>query len=328
LKVLITGATGFIGQHVARRFAAGGAEVFALVRAPGDRLDLQGVAAIEGDLTDRKSLGALERLPDLDVLCHLAADTRMDASAEELEANVTGTTNLMAAVGEHLRGGRVLYASSIAAVDRSRRPRGPLTDADTPAPRTPYGLSKLRGEEVLEAEARARSLALTSLRLGTVYGPGATKGGVLQLAEAVEAGSLAARIRWPGRISFVHTDDVAEVFWRLAERDEPLSGAFLTAEDRGWTMAELAEILRGVKGATKGPIPLPVACLKLGGAVLSLPGIRRLAPWSLRCALMDTILCDPSRLTDALDMSWIPLTEGVERTFSTSSGVRPSREAR
>ena len=316
MKVLVTGATGFIGHSVARRFAAGGAEVFALVRAPADRLDLPGVSAIEGDLADRASLDAIAKLPDLDVLCHLAADTRMDASPEDLEANVTGTTNLLASIGEHLRGGRVLYASSIAAVDRAGRPRGPLTDEDAPSPRTAYGLSKLRGEEVLQAEARARNFALTSLRLGTVYGPGATKGGVLQLAEAVAAGSLAARIRWPGRISFVHVEDVAEVFWRLADRDEALPGAFLTAEDRGYSMAELAEILRRVKGAAKGPLPVPVACLKLGGVVLSLPGIRRLAPWSLRCALMDTILCDPSRLTDALDMSWIPLSEGVERTYS------------
>ncbi len=315
MKVLVTGATGFIGQHVARRFVAGGAEVACLVRAPRDRLDIPGVSVIEGDLTDRASLGDLERLAELDVLCHLAADTRMDASAEDLEANVTGTTNLLAAVGEHLRGGRVLYASSIAAVDRVGRPRGPLTDADAPRPRTAYGISKLRGEEILEAESRARNFALTSLRLGTVYGEGATKGGVLQLAKAVESGSLAARIRWPGRISFVHAADVAEVFWRLAERDDPVTGSFLTAEDRGYSMSELADILRRVKGAAKGPLPFPVAFLKLGGAFLSLPGIRRFAPWSLRCALMDTILCDPSRLTDALDMSWIPLAEGVERTF-------------
>ena len=75
MRVLITGASGFIGRHVARRFVAEGAEVFALVRAPGTRLAIPGVTPVEGDLGDPASLDSLTDIPAVDVVCHLAADT-------------------------------------------------------------------------------------------------------------------------------------------------------------------------------------------------------------------------------------------------------------
>ena len=224
MRVLVTGASGFIGRYVARRFVAGGAEVYALVRSPGDRLALPGAIPIEGDLGNPESLAALEELPPLDVVCHLAADTRMDASEEELEVNVSGTAALISHLALQLKDARFLFASSIAAVDRKTKPDAPLTTDDPPAPRSAYGLSKLRGEELVTAEAGVRGFSASLLRLGTIYGPGQERGGVVTLARAAKAGGLAARLPWPGKISFCHVADVAEVFWRLADRDDHRRG--------------------------------------------------------------------------------------------------------
>jgi nucleoside-diphosphate-sugar epimerase len=315
VRVLVTGASGFIGSHVARRFAAGGDEVYALVRPPSFRLRLPGVTVVPGRLDREEALGYLGRLPELDVVCHLAADTRMDAAPEELEANVQGTRNLVAKLGEGLRGRRLLFASSIAAVDRKRYPRRPLTVEDPPAPRSAYAVSKLMCEELLEAEAEARGFALTVLRLGTIYGPGQADGGVVTLARAARESGMAARLPWTGRISFGYVEDVAEVYFRLAHAADAVTGTFFVSEGRGWTMAEAAEILREVQGAGKGPLPVPALLLRFANRLLWLPGIRRFAPWSLRAALADTILCDSEPIRRRLDLTWTPLPDGLRRTF-------------
>jgi UDP-glucose 4-epimerase len=315
VRVLVTGVSGFIGREVARVFAGRGADVLALVRPPSFRVEIPGVTVVAGDLARPDSLGDLALHPAPDVVCHLAADTRMAATPEEARVNTEGTLNLVRRLGGGLRGGRFLFASSIAAVDRGRRPRGPLGEDSPPAPRSPYAVSKLECEELLRAEAAARGFTLGILRLATVYGPGQTRGGLVSLAEAVRRGSAAARLPWPGKISFCAVEDVAEVFHRLAARPDPLSGTWFVAEDRGYTMAEAAAILRGVVRAEKGPLPVPRFLLRAVSAVLWLPGVRRFAPWSLRAALSDAILCDSGPLTRLLDMRWTPLAEGLARTF-------------
>jgi len=315
VRVLVTGVSGFIGAHVARRFTAAGAEVIALVRPPSHRVRIAGVRTIPADLSRPAGLGYLAGLPEPDVVCHLAADTRMDAGPEEMEVNVEGTRNLLAALGEKLRGKRFLFASSIAAVDRKTKPKGPLTADDPPAPRSAYAVSKLRCEEMLEAEAAARGFDLACLRLATIYGPGQKGGGVVALAEAARDGGIAARLPWPGRISFCFVEDVAEVFHRLADREEPAAGTWFVAEDRGFTMAEVAQFARDAQGGGKGPLPVPGFLLRTAGWGLWLPGVQRFAPWSLRAALSDTILCDSGPISALLDLEWTPLSEGIRRTF-------------
>lgn len=288
----------------------------ALVRPPAFRLEVPGVRVVPADLDRPEGLGYLASLPAPDVVCHLAADTRMNASSEEMERNVTGTANLLNCLGERIRGARFLFASSIAAVDRKRKPRGPLTTEDEPAPRSPYAKSKLASEELLAVEAATRDLKLTVLRLGTIYGPGQKSGGLVTLAEAARKGALPARLGWPGKISFGFVEDVAEVFFRLAEAEEPVTGTFFVSEGEPHTMAEAAEMLRDLTGAEWKRSLFPVWALKAINHVLWLPGIRQKAPWSLRAALADTISCDSEPIRSRLGLTFTPLAEGLRRTFS------------
>ena len=316
MRVLVTGAPGFIGTHVARRFAAGGAEVTALVRPPSVRLDIPGVTVVPGDLTRMAGLGFLDGLPEFDVVCHLAADTSMNVGPEEMAGNVDGTRNLVTKLGEGLRGKRFLFASSIAAVDRKRKPRGPLTTDDEPAPRSAYAKSKLECEELLAAEAGARGFALTSLRLGTIYGPGQVSGGLVTLADAAKNGGIMARLPWPGKISFGFVEDVAEVLFRLAKEKDSVEGTFFVSEGEGHTMAEAAEMLRDIQGASWKRAPVPRFFLKAINLMLWMPVIVKFAPWPLRVALDDTICCDSEPIRKTLDLTWTPLKEGLRRTFS------------
>jgi dihydroflavonol-4-reductase len=114
MAILLTGATGFIGGHLARALLAQNAHVRALVR-PSRRDALEGVEVVTGDLTDRDSLR--RAVAGCDVVFHCAADYRLYARdpGELYRNNVDGTRNLLQAAAEaNVR--RVVYTSSVGAV--------------------------------------------------------------------------------------------------------------------------------------------------------------------------------------------------------------------
>src|SRR6201995_4054870 len=131
MKVFLTGATGFVGSHVARAFAARGAQLRLLVR-PTSRLDnLEGLPAetVIGDLRNPDSFRSA--LGDCEVLVHVAADYRLWVRDPQsmYAANVDGTRNLLALARE-VGVRRVVYTSSVATM--GFRKDGTIVDESTP----------------------------------------------------------------------------------------------------------------------------------------------------------------------------------------------------
>lgn len=169
MKVLVTGASGFLGSHVAEALAARGHEVRVLVRTTSDRSFLTGVEREEaiGDVTDGASLPAA--VDGVDAVVHAAGLVKARSAEEFDRVNAGGTANLLSAIdgaAPNLR--RFLYVSSLAAHGPSEdgRPR----PVDSPArPITAYGRSKLRGEELVRGwRGWQRSLII---RPPVLYGP-------------------------------------------------------------------------------------------------------------------------------------------------------------
>jgi dihydroflavonol-4-reductase len=131
MNVFLTGATGFVGSHVARAFAAQGARLHLLVRSTSRLDNLEGLSAgtVIGDLRDPESLRSA--LSDCKVLVHVAADYRLWVRDPQAmyAANVDGTRNLLALARE-VGVRRVVYTSSVATM--GFRKDGTIVDENTP----------------------------------------------------------------------------------------------------------------------------------------------------------------------------------------------------
>jgi dihydroflavonol-4-reductase len=210
-RVMVTGASGFVGSAVARRLCDAGYSVRALVRPSSPRAHLQGldVEFMPGDLRDPDSLAAAMR--GVRYLFHVAADYRLWARdpREITESNVAGTGNIMTAA---LRAGveRIVYTSSVATL--ALRADGKPVDETVPLEEAraigAYKRSKVAAERLVERMIERDNLPAVIVNPSTPIGPRDVKptptGRVI-----VEA----AMGRMPGFVdtglNFVHVDDVA-----------------------------------------------------------------------------------------------------------------------
>ena len=131
MKCFVTGATGFLGSHVARALAEKGAELRLLVRSTSRTENIDGLKAerVTGDLRDADSLR--RGMAGCEAVFHVAADYRLwTRNGRELyESNVEGTSNILSAARE-ARVSRVVYTSSVATMGFGNN--GAMTDEQSP----------------------------------------------------------------------------------------------------------------------------------------------------------------------------------------------------
>ena len=174
-KVLVTGGAGFIGSNLVRRLAELGDDVRVLDNfSTGNRRNLAELAGdveiVEGELRSYERVHNAVR--GTEIVYHLGALGSVPRSVQDpltsSAVNVEGTLNvLLAARDEGV--GRVVFASSSSVYGDARAL--PLDEDATPAPVSPYAVSKLAGEHYTRVFARVYGLPTVALRYFNVYGP-------------------------------------------------------------------------------------------------------------------------------------------------------------
>lgn len=272
MRVLVTGAYGFVGGAVVRRLAERGHEVVALTRrAAGDRAGREAVAhvghVVEADIRDEPALtAALRGIHGVQGVCHLAALTRVRESferpAEYRAVNAGGTVSLLNALAAASDGPYVptVVMASTAAVFGAPE-RQPIGEDVVAAPGNPYGASKLAAEEAVRAGAATGAIRAVSLRCfnisGSVNGIGdADDTRIIPKALAVAAGRY-PHLEMNGDGSavrdFVHVDDVARAYVMALEADR---AAPYRVYNVGATAANMREIVAAVERVTGRAVPV------------------------------------------------------------------------
>src|SRR5208282_6458125 len=158
MLVFVTGATGFVGSHVAQVLAEQGADLRLLIRSSSDPRNIQGLKAdrVIGDLRNPESIE--KAMAGCDVVFHVAADYRLWVRDPEqmYRANVEGTRAVLEAARKH-RVRRVVYTSSVATMGFTDN--GLSADEDSPVSLEkmigPYKRSKFMAEQVAISAGRS-----------------------------------------------------------------------------------------------------------------------------------------------------------------------------
>jgi nucleoside-diphosphate-sugar epimerase len=211
MRVLVTGATGFVGRAACAELRERGHDVVALVRRAGS--EPHGAEAVRGDIaaTDEGPLRAALQEARPDCVIHLAAEIASQRNQAKVEAtNVDGTRRLVEAA--HAGGGspKVVFCSTVVTGEA----HGELLEPGKPLPvETPYGRSKQEGERIVAESGLPHAI----VRPSHVYGPGGWY-----------EEEFVKRLRQPGRFAVIGRGDN----WWDVIRVEDVASALVDAAER------------------------------------------------------------------------------------------------
>lgn len=255
--ILVTGATGFVGSHLVDRLIERGRRVRCLVRRTSKLKYLKDpqIDFAYGGLDEQTDWD--EALDDVDTVYHVAGVTFARRAKDYFDVNQKGTEAILAGAVKHrshLK--KFVLVSSLAAVGPSRD--GKLVDEETPpAPVTPYGRSKLLGEEAVLAVGDL--LPSTIVRPPAVYGP--RDYGVFEFFKMINGGIFPMIGGFEKRVSLVHADDLADGIILAGESEASTGRAYFISSEEAYPMTEVAGLIAKVLGKRprKLTIPKPVA---------------------------------------------------------------------
>ncbi|AVO55247.1 SDR family oxidoreductase [Ectopseudomonas mendocina] len=310
MQVLLTGATGFVGDALLRYLSTAGACVVAAVRSGGTRRFSEHVFEVGDISADTQWASALEGITVVvhtAARAHISQEVSSDPLAEYRGVNVEGTLNLarQAAISGVKR---FVFISSIG-VNGNINTR-PFNAGDAPLPLEPYAQSKWEAEQGLWRIQQEAGMELVIIRPPLVYGPEAP-------------GNFGSLVRWIGKgiplplgsihnkRSLIGIDNLVDLIVRCIDHPAAANQVFLAGDGRDLSTTELLRLVGDAMGRPARLIPVPAGVLKLSAALL---GRKAMAQ-----RLLGSLQVDISQTCETLD--WQPpftVEEGLKRCFLSS----------
>ncbi len=253
MKVLITGATGFVGSHTADKLLASGHEVRALVRGSSNLKWLEGknIETVKGNLEDPDSLR--EALKGIEGVIHIGGVTAAKTKKEFYRHNHLATRGLLEATkrfGENVE--RFILISSQTAGGPSLD-GNPVTEETPPHPLTTYGKSKLAAE--IESREFREDFPVTILRLPAIYGPRDTA--ILSFFQTVNR-RIKPLIGFQEKfVNLAHVYDIAQGIELGLTRPEAKNRTFYIGSDRQYGWRELSNLTAEIMKRKGLFVPIP-----------------------------------------------------------------------
>jgi UDP-glucose 4-epimerase len=258
-RVLITGASGFVGYHLVEEALRNNLEVYAAVRKSSkiDHLKDLDIAYIYPDFSNQLSLTKALEDNQINYIIHAAGVTKAWSQSEYELINATYTLNLaMAALEAKTELKKFVFISSLAAVGPLVSLNGIITEHNEPHPVTAYGRSKLLAEQQLQA---LKGLNYTILRPTAVYGPRDKDIFIFfkQVVKGIEPyiGNTAQKL------SFIYVTDLAKASVKALFAGQ--NKAYNLSDGNFYNRYELGDITRRVLNVKAYKFHLPVNFVKV-----------------------------------------------------------------
>jgi len=313
-RALLTGATGFLGGHVARALLDAGWAVRALARSDPARsvlLESLPLEILRGDLSASTDLGAAAA--GCDAVVHVAGVVKARSLEDYREVNARGTERLVRAAGKTAPDALFVLISSQAAAGPAVGGR-PVTPRDPARPVSWYGASKLEGEEAVRG---LWSGAWIVLRPGVIYGPGDP--GLLTYFRLARTGWLPVPSA-KRRIQIAAAEQIALAIARVSSRRDLANQTAFLCDPEPVTVGTLASQIAALALRRVRLIPIPDLAVHAAGVAESLREIvtRRSRPFNAdkaRELLAGEWTCE-SGLRGELELPPpIPTGEGLRATW-------------
>lgn len=293
-RILVTGASGFVGQALCPELRRRGHEVVAASRAEVGDI---------GPATDWP-LAGIEAVVHLAARVHVMADAAADPWGEYRRVNVEGTRRLAEqAAGAGVR--RLVFLSSIK-VNGDDSGERPFTEDDPPDLDDPYGRSKWQAEQALAEVAGASGLEVVTVRPPLVYGPG-VKANFLALMRACRRRLPLPLGAVANRRSLIGLNNLVDALALCVAHPAAAGRTYLVRDGEDLSTPELIRRLSRALGVAPRLLRVPPALLRLGGRIAG----RRAAVERL----LGSLVVDDSRIRR--ELGWVPpvpVDDGLART--------------
>ncbi len=265
MRVLATGALGFIGRHFLMAALAAGIAVTAFHRAPSmpkralaQQFQSRGVSFHSGDVEDVESLRPA--MNGVESVCHFASAFRESGMSDEyfIRVNVDGTRNVMEAAAE--QGVRRFVFCSTAGIYGSRVPG--VTDESAPVnPANVYERSKVRAEAMVRAQATRLGMEYAIFRPAVVYGPHDER--LLKMFRSASKGRFPLFGDGSGRRHMVYVGDVADAALQACLLPQAAGQEMIIAGPRAAPLREILGVLASTVGRSSSGPRFPLAPMRL-----------------------------------------------------------------
>ena len=228
-KIIVTGATGFIGKHVTRRLEELGAHVIYISSS-----------------TDIRDMNQVKTIPKSDIVIHLAANASVDNSWDDpvaiYDINTLGTLNML----EFCRNGgaeKLIFSSTYVYGNKE----GAAKESDPPDPTNPYTVSKVMAEDICRSYNINFGIDVVILRLFNVFGNGQKKSYLIP-SILMQLGSGKVKLNDPNpKRDFIHVKDVANAFSLAAVYDKQF-GIFNIGTGKSRSIKDVVDIILRISG--------------------------------------------------------------------------------